>query len=71
MVEDAGAPVGGHGAATLRAVRKDCSDRGLRALVVEIGPEEHPARSLYAREGFEDNGRVLLTRPLALAVHEQ
>jgi GNAT superfamily N-acetyltransferase len=60
----------GLGAAALQTVRKECSDRGVRALLVETGPDEHPARRLYAREGFEVTGRVLLSQALAPPVHE-
>jgi GNAT superfamily N-acetyltransferase len=60
----------GLGAAALKVVCKDCSDRGVRALLVETGPDDHPARTLYAREGFEASGRVLLTQALAPPVHE-
>jgi hypothetical protein len=42
----------------------------VRALLVETGPDEHPARRLYARAGFEVTGRVLLTQALAPPVHE-
>jgi GNAT superfamily N-acetyltransferase len=60
----------GLGAAALKTVRKEYSERGVRALLVETGPDDHPARSLYAREGFEVTGRVLLSQPLAPPVHE-
>lgn len=60
----------GHGTAALETVREECSDRGLCALLVETGPDEHRARGLYARAGFEPNGRVLLTQALAPALHE-
>ena len=60
----------GLGAAALKTVRKECSDHGVRALLVETDPDDHPARALYAREGFEASGRVLLTQPLAPPVHE-
>jgi GNAT superfamily N-acetyltransferase len=60
----------GLGAAALKTVRKECADHGVRALLVETGPDDHPARRLYAREGFEASGRVLLTQALAPPVHE-
>src|SRR5262249_54914958 len=52
----------GLGAALLAAVRQACIELGVRALLVETGPEGHPARRLYARAGFMDNGRVFLTK---------
>ena len=60
----------GFGAAALAAVRQVCNELGVRALLVETGPEGHPARRLYARAGFKENGRVFLTQALAPAVHE-
>jgi GNAT superfamily N-acetyltransferase len=60
----------GFGAAALTAVRQACDGLGVRALLVETGPEGHSARRLYARAGFQDSGRVLLTQALAPAVHE-
>jgi len=60
----------GLGAATLREVLEACRSLGLRALLVETGPEDHPARRLYARAGFEANDRVFLTQTLAPPLHE-
>ena len=60
----------GFGAAALATVRQACREQGVRALLVETGAEGHPARHLYARAGFGEVGRVLLTQPLAPAVHE-
>lgn len=61
----------GLGRTLLDAVRQASSERGVRALVVETGLEDHPARSLYARAGFVDHGRVLLAQPLTPALHER
>jgi len=61
----------GLGGKLLDAVRLACSERDVRALVVETGPADHPARSLYARAGFVDHGRVLLAQPLSPALHER
>lgn len=61
----------GLGKTLLDAVRMACLERDVRALVVETGLEDHPARSLYARAGFVDQGRVLLTQPLTPALHER
>jgi GNAT superfamily N-acetyltransferase len=60
----------GFGGAALAAVRQHCDELGVRALLVETGPEGHPARRLYARAGFKESGRVFLTQALASAVHE-
>jgi GNAT superfamily N-acetyltransferase len=60
----------GFGAAALAAVRQASNELGVRALLVETGPEGHPARRLYARAGFKVSGREFLTQALAPAVHE-
>lgn len=54
----------------LDAVRRAAVARGVRALHVEVGPENDAARRLYARSGFADGGRLLLTLPLAAPVHD-
>ena len=59
----------GTGAALLAAAREGAIARGLRALCVETGLEDHPARSLYARAGYIDSEHALLVQPLATAVH--
>jgi GNAT superfamily N-acetyltransferase len=59
----------GIGAALLDAAREGAIARGLRALCVETGLEDHPARSLYARAGYVDSEHALLVQPLAAAVH--
>ena len=61
----------GLGADALETVRKKCLDRGVHALLVETGPDEHPARRLYARAGFETSDRVLLRQVLAAPLHER
>jgi len=61
----------GLGAAALETVREECLDRGVHALLVETGSDEHPARRLYERAGFEATGRVLLTQVLAPPLHER
>ncbi len=60
----------GCGAAALNTVRQTCRDLGVRALLVETGPENHPARGVYARAGFEESGRMLLGQALAPPIHE-
>jgi len=59
----------GIGAALLAAVRTGCADRGVRALHVEVGPENLSARRLYERAGYADSGHLLLSLPLASPVH--
>jgi GNAT superfamily N-acetyltransferase len=61
----------GAGAALLAAARTGALERGLRALCVETGPADHPARGLYARAGFVDSGHALLVQPLAAPVHAE
>ncbi len=55
--------------ALLAALRDDCAARGVRALQVEVGPENLTARRLYARAGYADAGHLLLTCALAAPVH--
>jgi ribosomal protein S18 acetylase RimI-like enzyme len=59
----------GVGYALLCAVRSECAARGVRALHVEVGPENGQARRLYARAGYVDSGHLLLSLPLASPVH--
>ena len=61
----------GIGAALLEAAREGARARGLRALCVETGLADHPARSLYARAGYVDTEHALLVQPLAAPVHDQ
>ncbi|MEJ7813220.1 MAG: GNAT family N-acetyltransferase [Gemmatimonadaceae bacterium] len=62
----------GQGLATagLAEVQRMAEALGVRALLVEVGPENDTARRVYGRSGFTDTGRRLLARPLAAAVHE-
>src|SRR4051812_40720874 len=59
----------GAGASLLAAARADAARRDVRALHVEVGPDNHVARRLYARAGYADSGHMLLTLPLAAPVH--
>jgi|1186.fasta_scaffold513970_1 GNAT superfamily N-acetyltransferase len=59
----------GAGASLLAAARADAARRDVRALHVEVGPDNHVARRLYARAGYADSGHLLLTLPLAAPVH--
>jgi len=59
----------GIAAALLAAVRSTCDERGVRALIVEVGPDNLPARRLYARSGFLDRRNLLLELPLSAPMH--
>lgn len=61
----------GLGAAALETVKRTCHELGVRALLVETGPKDHPARGVYARAGFEESGRVLLGQALVPPIHEE
>ena len=60
----------GIGSAALDAVKAACAERGVRALLVETSLENDTAVRVYRRAGFGETGRLLLTMPLASAVHE-
>jgi ribosomal protein S18 acetylase RimI-like enzyme len=55
----------------LAVVQQECTNRGVRALLVETGPENDRAQRVYRRAGFEESGRLLLTLALEPAVHER
>ena len=59
----------GAGAALLAAARGAALERGVRALHVEVGPENDLARRLYGRAGYVESGHLLLSLPLAAPVH--
>ena len=59
----------GLAAAALDELRRTAEDLGVRALLVEVGPENDTARRVYRRIGLEDTGHVLLALPLATPVH--
>ncbi len=55
----------------LAAMRDFCQQAGIRAVSVEVGPDNGPAQTVYRRTGFvEVPGRQWLTLPLAAATHE-
>jgi GNAT superfamily N-acetyltransferase len=64
-------PARGRGVATalLDAVMRECDTRGVRALLVEVGPDNAAARRLYERAGLVDSGRLVLSRTLASPLH--
>jgi GNAT superfamily N-acetyltransferase len=56
--------------AALAQVRHFCRNSGMRALTVEVGHDNGPARNVYRRAGFEEAAdRVLLALPLAAPTH--
>ena len=59
----------GTGAGLLAAARAEAVRRGVRALHVEVGPDNQVGRRLYARAGYADSGHLLLSLPLAAPVH--
>ncbi|HEX6133058.1 MAG TPA: GNAT family N-acetyltransferase [Longimicrobiales bacterium] len=59
----------GAGAALLDAVRVAADERGVRALHVEVGPDNPTARRLYDRAGYVESGHLFLSLPLAAPVH--
>ncbi|AMV27403.1 putative acetyltransferase [Gemmata sp. SH-PL17] len=59
----------GAGTALLAVARAEAIARGVRALCVETGGADHPARPLYARAGYTESGRTFLTQVLAAPVH--
>ena len=61
----------GVGAALLSAARAEAARRGVRALHVEVGPDNDVARRLYGRADYADSGHLLLTSPLAAPLHER
>lgn len=61
----------GLGHAALEEVKRACRQRGVRALVVEVGPQNDAALSAYKHVGFVDTGHALLKLELAPAVHQR
>ena len=59
----------GLAAAALDEVRRTAEALGVRALLVEVGPDNDTAQRVYQRIGLDDTGHVLLALPLAAPVH--
>ena len=54
----------------LTGITEFCRDVGLRAITVEVGHDNAPARTVYHRAGFQEaSGRTLLALPLAAPTH--
>lgn len=60
----------GLAALAVAAVKAEAAGRGVRALLVETGPDNGEALSVYGRAGFRDTGHVLMTLALESPVHE-
>ena len=60
----------GLGAAALAEVKRECTARGVQALLVEAGPSNESALRVYRSAGFTDTGHLLLALPLADPLHE-
>jgi ribosomal protein S18 acetylase RimI-like enzyme len=54
----------GLGRLAMETLFAECRRRGVRALHLEVDPDNEPARDLYAKLGFHDHGRQLLTARL-------
>ena len=52
------------------AARAAAESRDVRALHVEVGPDNPVARRLYERAGYAESGHLFLTLPLAAPVHD-
>jgi ribosomal protein S18 acetylase RimI-like enzyme len=59
----------GLGSKALAELREHGAEAGLRALFVEVGPDNAAAQLVYRRVGFTDTARQLLVLPLARPVH--
>jgi len=60
----------GLGHAALEEVKRACRNRGVRALLVEVAPDNDAVLSAYHSVGFATTGHALLKLELAPAVHE-
>jgi GNAT superfamily N-acetyltransferase len=55
----------GVGGLALRVAEDTCRAMGVRALHLEVDRENHRARAVYEKAGFEDRNNHLLTKRLA------
>ena len=55
----------GVGGLALRLAVDTCQTMGIRALHLEVERENHRARAVYGKGGFEDRNNHLLTKRLA------
>jgi len=56
--------------AALAEIRRVCVTLGVRALLVETSDADDAARRVYRAAGFVDSGHMIMSIPLAPAVHE-
>jgi GNAT superfamily N-acetyltransferase len=56
----------GVGGLALRVVEDTCRELGVSALHLEVDRENHRARTVYEKAGYEDRNNYLLTKRLAL-----
>ena len=59
----------GLGTSMLEELRVSASGMDIRALFVEVGPENAVAQRMYRGAGFRESNRQLLTLPLAAPTH--
>lgn len=55
---------GGLGGLALQTLEDTCRDLEVRAIHLEVGRDNHAARGLYRKWGFEDHDRLLMTKNL-------
>ena len=55
--------------ALIDAVVADCRARDVRALLVEVGPDNGPGRRVYEKAGLVETCHLLLARPLGPPLH--
>lgn len=61
----------GLGSDALSQIRMYCQQAGIRAISVEVGPDNDPAQAVYRRAGFEPVvDRLILTLDLAAPTHQ-
>ena len=61
----------GLGSAALEEIRAFCASRGIRAIHLETGRENHSALTLYHRVGFIETKQLHMTLKLADPAHVQ
>ncbi len=54
----------GLGRLALQTLEDACRDLDVRAIHLEVGRDNHAARGLYRKWGFEDHDRLLMTKRL-------
>ncbi|MEZ4302832.1 MAG: GNAT family N-acetyltransferase [Polyangiaceae bacterium] len=61
----------GLGKLALAAVKHACDSRDVRALLVEVAPDNGVAQRVYRGAGLDDTGHTLLSLRLGTPLHEQ